>query len=64
MFLCCSFNPGTGEVWLEDIDCGRADTRIVDCVRPSSASCPHSRDVALNCTNYSKLLLVIAINLM
>ena len=45
------FGPGTGPIWLDDLNCRGTETRLVDCGhRPfGSHNCNHNEDVGTRC---------------
>lgn len=54
------FGPGTGPIWLDDLDCDRTESSVFDCSsRPigDPNDCQHSEDVGVICqgicSNYS-----------
>ncbi len=43
---------GTGDIWMDDVQCTGTETRLIDCAFGGIGvhNCVHSEDVALICT--------------
>ena len=51
-----SFGIGSGPIFLDKLDCGLTDTRVLDCVprsRQGLPECNHDRDVGVHCEGMS-----------
>lgn len=46
-----TFGPGTGTIWLDDVDCTGTETRLDQCPMKAlgTSDCVHSEDVAVKC---------------
>ena len=42
---------GTGQIWLDNVQCAGTETRLIDCPRNAlgSHNCGHSEDAGVNC---------------
>ncbi|XP_036393857.1 adhesion G protein-coupled receptor E1-like [Megalops cyprinoides] len=54
------FGPGTGTVWMGQIQCSGHEDSLKDCSNPSfgASPCPHSRDAGVVCSGVFKVRLV------
>ena len=46
-----SYGPGTGEIWLDDLNCSGEETTIEDCsdLEWGVNNCHHIEDVSIRC---------------
>ena len=48
------FPDGTGQIWLDDVQCAGTESRLIDC--PANAlgthNCVHSADAGVRCTEF------------
>ena len=61
-WLCfCRFGSGTGQIWLDDVNCAGTESRLISCPNRGvgSHNCFHSEDVAVYCSP-RKLLYTVA----
>jgi len=49
------YGPGTGPIWLDQLDCIGSETQLVNCSHRgwNSHNCDHSEDVSIACNNNS-----------
>ena len=49
------YGPGTGPIWLDELNCRGSETQLGNCPHRgwSSNDCSHSEDVSIGCNNYS-----------
>ena len=49
------YGAGTGQIWLDDVECQGSETFIGDCPhrRWGYHDCQHHEDVSITCTNVS-----------
>jgi len=42
---------GTGQIWLDNVNCGGTETRLIDCPANTlgSHNCGHTEDAGVNC---------------
>ncbi|XP_059914172.1 deleted in malignant brain tumors 1 protein-like [Gadus macrocephalus] len=54
------FGPGTGPIWLDDVNCGGRETSITDCEHQGfgSQNCKHAQDAGIICDAASPVRLV------
>ncbi|XP_056452107.1 deleted in malignant brain tumors 1 protein-like [Gadus chalcogrammus] len=54
------FGPGTGPIWLDDVNCGGNETSITDCEHQGfgSQNCKHAQDAGIICDAASPVRLV------
>ena len=47
------YSPGSGTIWLDDLQCTSSDLMLSTCshTRFGSTDCSHSEDVAVSCTH-------------
>lgn len=53
------FGPGTGPIWLDNVNCNGAELRITDCRGNAigTHNCVHNEDVSVRCSPaFSKLI--------
>ena len=52
-----SVTDGTGQIWLDEVQCRGAETRLIDCPANNIGThdCSHSEDVGVRCMSRSKL---------
>jgi len=43
------YGPGTGTIWLDDVQCVGNEIAITTCVRAQTHDCDHSEDVSVLC---------------
>ena len=45
------YGPGSGPIWLDDVDCDGTDIHIIQCGRRGwgKADCTHSEDISIYC---------------
>ena len=48
----CRFGSGTGQIWLDDVNCVGTESRLISCSNRGvgSHNCVHSEDVAVYCS--------------
>jgi len=48
-------NPGSQQIWLDDVDCTGSENRIWNCPKSSwgsySSNCTHANDIGVGCDN-------------
>lgn len=47
--LAAFFGPGRGQIFLDDVNCNGTESRLVDCMYPSTHDCIHSEDAGVTC---------------
>ncbi|CAL8366138.1 unnamed protein product [Boreogadus saida] len=54
------FGPGTGPIWLDDVNCGGNETSIIDCEHQGfgSQNCNHAQDAGIICDAVTPVRLV------
>ena len=52
------FKSGTGQIWLDDIQCTGSETSLEDCSHPGWGvhNCGHHEDVGIECTTGGRYL--------
>lgn len=43
------FGGGTGEIWMDKVDCLQNERKILDCAHNTEHNCDHSEDVGVVC---------------
>ena len=56
MALTSGFSDGTGDIWLDNVQCRGTETRLVDCphLPIGTHNCAHSEDAGVRCPNSGK----------
>ena len=52
------FGPGTASIWSTRLNCDGSEASLMDCPRVAGASCQHSQDAGVVCSNASKCVCV------
>jgi len=48
------YGAGTGEIWLDDVDCGGDEGSLDQCGHSRYSNCRHSEDVSIACTHHAQ----------
>lgn len=50
-FSASMFGAGTGQIWLDDLNCIGDETRLIDCIHPPLGvhNCGHTEDAGVRC---------------
>ena len=43
------YGEGSGQVYLDNVNCLGNESRLTDCTYTSGSSCPHSQDAGVQC---------------
>ena len=53
----CSFGQGSGQIWLDDVNCTGTESRLLSCSNNGIGvhNCAHYEDVAIYCNSAGKI---------